>query len=99
MWSGCVSVKVTFEQKLEEEKERTYLGAVPQAGDTVSAKALGWQGAWCSRARGEHSGRGDWRGVCRCMRVCRQITQDLVGHNKGFFSNLLVNQEQWKGLT
>lgn len=21
MWSGCVSVKVTFEQKLEEEKE------------------------------------------------------------------------------
>lgn len=40
MWSGCVSAKVTFEQKLEEEKERTYLGAVPQAGDTVSAKAL-----------------------------------------------------------
>lgn len=23
--------------------------------------------------------------MCRCVRVCRQIAQDLAGHNKGFF--------------
>lgn len=58
MWSGCVSAKVTFEQKLEEEKERTYLGAVPQAGDTVSAKALGWEG----------EGRAQWaRRLEKCV--------------------------------
>lgn len=38
--------------------------------------------------------------MCRCVRVCRQIAQDLAGHNKGFFfSNLLVSQEQRKGST
>lgn len=37
------------------------------------------------RKQGEHPGRGDWRGAYGCMHVCRQITQNLVGHNEGFF--------------
>lgn len=40
--------------------------------------------------------------VQRCVQVycvCRWITQDLVGHNKGFPPNPLVSPAQRKGLT
>lgn len=39
---------MTFEQKPGEE-ECVHLGVVSQAGDTASAKALRWVGAWCVR--------------------------------------------------